>query len=105
MKMRYGLWSKLRPEKTEEYDKLHESVWPLVLKIISSHNFRNYSIFRLNDILFTYYEYSGNDIEADMNDLNQEPIMQKWNDITDPCFIKTDNDEFYIRMKEVFHID
>ena len=89
----------------EEYDRLHNSVWPEVLKIISSCNLQNYSIFRMDDILFTYYEYQGDNFKADMRKMDSDPIMQKWNEITDPCFIKTDADEFYIDMKEVFHID
>ena len=105
MATRFGLWSKLKPDMLEEYDRLHKSVWPLVLSIISSCNIHNYSIFRTDDVLFTYYEYTGNNYESDMKKMDSDPTMQKWNEITDPCFIKTDDDEFYVAMKEVFHID
>jgi L-rhamnose mutarotase len=89
----------------EEYDKLHKSVWPDVLRVISSCNLQNYSIFRLDDVLFTYYEYAGNNYEADIKRMDLDPVIQKWNSITDPCFIKTWDDEFYKKMKEVFHLD
>ena len=89
----------------EEYDKLHKSVWPDVLKVISSCILKNYSIFRLDDVLFTYYEYTGDNYEVDMERMDSDLIIQKWNAITDPCFIETGGDGFYDTMKEVFHID
>ena len=46
---RYGMAIKVKPEKIEEYKKLHASVWPDVLKMISDCNIRNYSIY-LKDI-------------------------------------------------------
>ncbi|MCK5573831.1 MAG: L-rhamnose mutarotase, partial [Bacteroidetes bacterium] len=42
---RYGTVIKVRPEKLDEYRKLHQAVWPKVLEMIKECNFRNYSIF------------------------------------------------------------
>jgi len=42
----------IRPEKIEEYKYLHANVWPEVLKNLKELNYRNYSIFLHNNILF-----------------------------------------------------
>jgi L-rhamnose mutarotase len=42
---RMGLCNRLRPEKAEEYKRLHADAWPGVLTTISACNIRNFSIF------------------------------------------------------------
>ena len=42
---RYGMVIGLRPEKAEEYKRLHAAAWPGVLKMIEECNIRNYSIY------------------------------------------------------------
>jgi hypothetical protein len=42
---RYGQVIKVRPEKLEEYKRLHRKVWPEVLDMIRKACIRNYSIF------------------------------------------------------------
>ena len=42
---RYGSIIGVRPEKLEEYKKLHAAVWPEVLQTIRECNIRNYSIY------------------------------------------------------------
>jgi L-rhamnose mutarotase len=42
---RMGLSNQLRPEKAEEYKRLHAAAWPGVLATISACNIRNFSIF------------------------------------------------------------
>lgn len=46
---RYGMVIKVKPEKADEYKKLHASVWPDVLKKIKDCNIKNYSIFLKDD--------------------------------------------------------
>ena len=75
---RYGSVIRLRPEKKEEYIKLHETVWPGVLKTIFDCNIRNYSIFYREGWLFSYFEYIGNDYEADMKKMAADPVTQQW---------------------------
>ena len=66
---RYGSVIAVRPEKLDEYVRLHAAVWPGVLAMIRQCNIRNYSIFlrRLPDgrhYLFSYFEYTGGDFDA-----------------------------------------
>lgn len=63
---RYGSVIGVKPEKLEEYKKLHAAVWPAVLAMISECNIRNYSIYYKDGMLYSYYEYIGNDYEKDM---------------------------------------
>jgi L-rhamnose mutarotase len=43
-------------EGIPEYERLHAEVWPTVLARIASSNIRNYSIYRYENLLFSYFE-------------------------------------------------
>ena len=79
----------LRPEKAEYYFKLHAATWPGVLKMIEQANIRNFSI-AVKEIkgklyLFSYYEYVGEDYEADIKQVAADPETQRWWRETEPC--------------------
>ncbi len=110
---RYGMVIGLKPEKIEEYKTLHANAWPGVLEQIEKCNIRNYSIY-LGEIeegeysLFGYFEYVGNDFEADMKKMAADPTTQRWWEETDPCQIPVPNrkeGEWWMNMEEVFHTD
>jgi len=105
MVRRFGQVAKLKPEMVEEYDTLHADVWDGVLKTIKECNIQNYSIYRNGNVLYAYFEYSGHDYEADMAKMAADPITQSWWTHTHPCFVQEKPGEFYIDMKELFHID
>jgi L-rhamnose mutarotase len=63
---RFGMVCRLKPERIEEYKKLHAAVWPEVLDMIRQCNLQNYSIYLKDDLLFSYFEYIGEDYGADM---------------------------------------
>ena len=50
---RYGSVIGVKPEKLEEYKKLHAAVWPAVLAMISECNIRNYSIYYKDGMLYS----------------------------------------------------
>ena len=105
---RYGMTIKLMPGKIEEYKRLHATVWPDVLKMISDCNIRNYSIYLKDDYLFSYFEYVGNDFDADMAKMAADPVTQKWWDVCKPCqspLESRDEGEWWANMEEVFHVD
>ena len=70
---RYGSVIGVKPEKLEEYKQLHAAVWPAVLAMISECNIRNYSIYYKDGMLYSYYEYIGNDYEKDQC---ADPLLQ-----------------------------
>ncbi len=110
---RYGSVIGLKPEKLEEYKELHANVWPGVLKKIKECNIRNYSIY-LGELeedkyyLFGYFEYTGDDFEADMAKMAADATTQKWWTFCEPCQspIPTRKEgEWWADMEEVFHQD
>ena len=105
---RYGFVIGVRPEKIEEYKRLHAAVWPDVLKMITECNIRNYTIFLKDHQLFGYYEYVGTDYEKDMARMAADPTTQEWWKLTDPCQIPLESrreGEWWADMEEVFHLD
>lgn len=105
---RYGMVIKVKPEKLEEYKKLHQNVWPGVLKTIKECNIRNYSIFYKDGYLFSYFEYVGDNYEEDMKKMAQDPVTQEWWKLCKPCQepLETRKEgEWWAEMEEVFHVD
>lgn len=105
---RYGRLVKVKPEAIEAYEKIHEAVWPEVLATIHACNIRNYTIFRHENLLFSYFEYVGDDYEADMKKMAEDPKTQEWWTHTDPMQESVVNDgsgEWWATMREVFHTD
>ncbi|MBA7586695.1 L-rhamnose mutarotase [subsurface metagenome] len=105
---RYGMVIGLKPEKIDEYKKLHAAVWPDVLNMITKCNIRNYSIYLNENTLFSYFEYIGDDFDADMDKMAADPITQKWWDVCKPCqkpLISRNEGEWWANMEEVFHQD
>ena len=105
---RRGSVIKVRPEKIEEYKRLHVAVWPTVLEMIRACNIRNYSIFLKDGYLFSYFEYVGRDFGADMKKMAADPNTQRWWELTNPCqepLATRAKDEWWASMEEVFHYD
>lgn len=105
-----GMLIGLKPDRIAEYKKLHEAVWPEVLDKIRECNIRNYSIFlrEPENLLFAYWEYEGDDFEADMERMAADPNTQRWWDICMPCQAPLDSrrdGEWWAMMDEVFHYD
>lgn len=95
-------------EKLEEYKRLHVAVWPQVLETIKQCNIRNYSIYYRNGMLYSYYEYTGDNYEADMAKMAADPVTQEWWKICNPCqqpLADRKPGEWWAEMEEVFHYD
>jgi L-rhamnose mutarotase len=98
----------LNPEYEAAYIRYHEQVWPAVLATIASCNITNYSIFLRNGVLFSYFEYYGNDYAADMNKMSACLDTQRWWSIMDPMQLPMADaqpGEKWSEMPEVFHFD
>ncbi|MFM7181943.1 MAG: L-rhamnose mutarotase [Verrucomicrobiales bacterium] len=79
---RVGMVVELRPEHMAEYRRLHADGHPGVRDLLSKYHLRNFSIF-LHQVAghwleFGYYEYHGEDFDADMAALAAEPRNQEW---------------------------
>ena len=105
---RYGSIIKIKPDKLEEYKKLHKNIWLGVAKTITECNIKNYSIFYKDGYLFSYFEYTGKDYDSDMKKMADNPVTQKWWDICKPMQepLETRKEgEWWAEMEEVFHQD
>lgn len=110
---RFGMVTGLKPEKMEYYKKLHAAVWPEVQKEITECNIQNYSIFlkKINGelLLFSYFEYTGNNFDEDMKKMTADSATQRWWKETDPCQQPlpdaVSKKQIWSNMDEVFHED
>ncbi|MFI5843054.1 L-rhamnose mutarotase [Catenuloplanes sp. NPDC051500] len=82
---RYAFVVGVRPELRARYLELHSAVWPQVEQTLRDANVTNYSIFIVGDTLFAYYEYVGEDHDADMARIAEDPVTRQWWTHTDPC--------------------
>lgn len=95
-------------EHVDEYERLHAEVWPEVLERLSAGNIQNYSIFRVGDVLFSYLEYVGDDFDADMARISEDPATQRWNALCSPLqrpFRESAASDWWMPIPELFHLD
>ena len=105
---RYGSVIKVKPEKLAEYKELHANPWPGVNKMIRECNIRNYSIYYRDGYLFSYFEYTGTDFEADMLKMAADSLTREWWKLTDPCQEPVESageGVWWADMEEVYHLD
>lgn len=105
---RYGMVIRLKGEHYEVYKSLHADVWPDVQNMMKTCHIRNYSVFHKDGYLFSYFEYLGEDFDADMAEMSADPITQKWWALCKPCQEPLDtrgDGEWWAGMEELFHLD
>ena len=105
---RYGSVIGLRPEHAEAYARLHADAWPGVLATLTACGVRNYTIFRYDDLLFSYFEYVGEDYDADMEKMAADPVTQEWWKVCTPMQQPVGTagpDEWWKQLPELFHLD
>ncbi|MBM3859757.1 MAG: L-rhamnose mutarotase [Verrucomicrobia bacterium] len=110
---RYAWVIGVRPEKLDEYKRLHAAVWPGVLRMIKQCHIQNYSIYLRqlpdgNHYLFSYLEYVGSDFAGDMATMAADAETQRWWAVCKPCQLPLANrkpEEWWADMEEVFHQD
>ncbi len=103
---RFGQVIRVKPESIEEYEGLHAEPWPGVLAAIAAANIRNYSIYRHEELLFAYFEYVGDDFDADMAHMAADPIVVEWWSMTDAMQIPYQEREagaWWLTLREIFH--
>lgn len=99
---------RLAPGAEEKYVQIHTEVWPDVLEQIKSSNIRNYSIYKMGDLLISYFEYIGTNYEKDMAAMAEDKRTQEWWAITDPLQLPLEGrteGEWWMVIPEVFHVD
>ena len=105
---RLGMTIRLKTGNAEVYKLHHKAVWPDVLRMISECNIRNYSIYFKDDVLFSYFEYHGADLQADMARMAADARTQEWwavvMPLQEPLSTRAEG-EWWAEMEELFHLD
>jgi L-rhamnose mutarotase len=75
-------------------------------RLTASH-FENYSIYRHEELLFSYMEYTGDDLDADMAAMAADPVTREWwalcNPLQRPLEGRADG-EWWKTLPELFHL-
>lgn len=98
----------IKPEHRADYERLHADVWSDVLAQIAQSNITNYSIYRYGELLFSYFEYVGENFDADMAKMGEDPTTRKWWDLCKPLqtpVADRADGEWWASIPEVFHVD
>jgi L-rhamnose mutarotase len=99
----------IKPEAIEQYKKLHADNNPGVRDLLKKANFSNFSIFihQFDDgkyYLFGYYEYTGDNFEKDMAELDKEPRNIEWLKVCDPMQIPFEGQDSWSEMEQVYYL-
>ena len=105
---RIGMVIKIDTSRLKEYLTLHSDSNPGVRDLLVKYNMKNFSIFitKLEDgnyYEFGYYEYTGNNYEADMSALDAEPRNKEWLKVCDPMQIPLKGESSWKKMKQIYH--
>ena len=110
---RYGSVIGVKEEMLDKYKELHANPWPEINAKLKDVNIQSYSIYltQFPDgkyYLFSYFEYTGDDFDADMKKMANDPKTQEWWKETDPCQFGLENrpeGQRWKSMEEVYHLD
>lgn len=95
----------VKEEGIEAYEKYHANPLPGVNEMIKECNIQNYSIYRRGNIMFSYFEYTGEDYEKDMAKMAADPTTQHWWSLVHPLMQTLPGEDDWADMKEVYHLD
>ena len=97
----------VKAEKLDEYKYQHANIWPAINEMILACNIRNYSIYHFGNLLFSYFEYIGDNYEADMERMADDPKTQEWWALVKPFQQPLEGrkaGEWWAEMEEVYHL-
>lgn len=104
---RFGQVIKLKPEGRDKYIDLHANPRKAINDMIKACHIENYSIFIKDDLLFAYFEYTGDDFNEDMEKMANDPdTIQWWSEVKplmEPLETKKPG-EFWSDMTSVYFL-
>lgn len=93
----------IKPDKIDEYKRLHEDVWPEMLEALTRHRWHNYSLFLKPDgLLIGYCETP--DFDAAVAGMQSEKINQRWQEGVKHLFEALPTDTPDTAMKPLEHV-
>lgn len=105
---RVGFVLKVKPERIEEYKRIHAQVWPDMQAALRASGWHNYSLFLRDDgLLFGYFE-TPHSLAVATEQMAEHEVNTRWQESMAPFFESLDNsrpDNMLIELEEVFHLD
>ncbi|WWC60117.1 uncharacterized protein I303_102681 [Kwoniella dejecticola CBS 10117] len=76
---------RVKPERLDEYKKVHAAVWPEVLGALRKAHVVDYSIhfFEPHNLLIAHMRYIGKDFDKDMAGIADNEATKRWWKLTD----------------------
>ena len=104
---RVGMVVGIKPEMIDEYKRIHAADHPGVRDLLTNYHMHNFNIFLQqmpdgNWYEFGYYEYTGDDFEGDMAQLDKEPRNIEWLKKCDPMQIPLPGADGWTEMELVY---
>lgn len=96
---------RVKPDRLEEYKKLHDRVWPEMLDALSRTGWHNYSLFlRADGLLVGYLETP--DFDRALALMAAEEVNSRWQASMREFFVGLEGrpDEQMERLEEIFHL-
>jgi len=108
MVQRMGRVIGIDPDSINRYKELHKNPWPDIAEKLKERNIQNFSIFlrEPENLLFSYWEYVGDDFERDFDRTRNDPGTQAWWELTAPLQRPLDSrkdGEWWAMMEPVFY--
>jgi len=105
---RVGMVIKLNPEFIDDYKAIHADSNHGVRDLLTEANLHNFSIFLIqledgNYYEFGYYEYTGDDFDADMAELAVKDRNIEWLKVCDPMQIPLEGYDGWAEMEQVYY--
>eukprot|EP01062_Namystynia_karyoxenos_P067466 TRINITY_DN61422_c0_g1_i1.p2 TRINITY_DN61422_c0_g1~~TRINITY_DN61422_c0_g1_i1.p2 ORF type:complete len:226 (+),score=90.08 TRINITY_DN61422_c0_g1_i1:76-678(+) len=84
---RFGGACRLRPDMYNQYTRLHDHTWDEVMERMYRRNMRNFVVYlhEETNIMFSHWEYVGDNLEADMKAMDSDPLIRFWWSHCEPC--------------------
>lgn len=98
----------LPADNAAEYQLLHSNVWPGVIARLAESHITNYTIFSHGELLFSYMEYVGDDLDQDLAAIAADPLTQEWWAVCGPLqrpLADRAEGEWWKTLPELFHMD
>jgi len=97
----------VRPDRIAEYRERHATVWPDMLRALSSTGWHNYSLFLREDgLLIGYFETP--DLQAALDGMEATEVNGRWQAEMAEFFVDLGDarpDTGFLRLTEVFHLE